>query len=189
MDLDANWAGALGILLLGVCRCGAVFIYVWDADNGNWVEETKLTPSDAGLVGRGEGFGKAVSLHGDVLVVGAPDDDQNGENAGAVYVFRRSNAGWSEEVKLTPSDAADRAGTSVAVHGDHLAFGGPGTPGLQTRGKLWFFRNADGRWNPNGGGGLSSWDFARAWLRGMLTAPAASCQSVRWQAASWADTT
>ena len=53
------------------------------------------------------------------------DDTTGGGNAGSAYVFVRSGTTWSEQAKLTASDAADddSFGYSVAVSGDTAVVG------------------------------------------------------------------
>ena len=48
-----------------------------------------------------------------------------GHSAGAVYVYARSGTSWSQQAKLTASDAAagDRFGTSVAISGTTIVVG------------------------------------------------------------------
>lgn len=73
-------------------------------------------------------FGFGVSVKGDVLAAGAPYHDQNGwSDSGAVYVYRRSGSGWTQEAKLGASDGFfdDRLGWSVAIEGDVLVAGAP----------------------------------------------------------------
>jgi hypothetical protein len=41
------------------------------------------------------------------VAAGAYRDDDNGYDAGAVYIFRFDGADGSQEAKLTPSDASD----------------------------------------------------------------------------------
>ena len=70
-------------------------------------------------------FGQALATHGEYLVVGAPDDD---EDRGAAYVFLRSTLGWSSDppiAKLTASDGQpfDGFGWSVAIRDDSIAVG------------------------------------------------------------------
>ena len=59
------------------------------------------------------------------MVVGAPGDNDNGENAGSAYVFIKSARGWQQAAKLTASDRADYVwfGNSVAVSGDTVVVG------------------------------------------------------------------
>ena len=72
-------------------------------------------------------FGRAVAVDGDLMVVGAIDDDRGAE-AGAAYVFGRNQGGtgaWGQVVKITASDGAeyDYFGYSVAISGDTVVVG------------------------------------------------------------------
>jgi hypothetical protein len=89
-----------------------------------WSEQALLTASD-GIPGNG--FGAAVSVDGDRIVVGARGDDDAGPSSGSAYVFVRSGTTWSEEEKLTASDgeAQDVFGRAVAIHGDATVVGAP----------------------------------------------------------------
>jgi len=79
--------------------------------------------------GRDDNFGCAIALVGDVLLVGAEQEDDFGESSGAVFVFRRNAPGgsWVEEAKLVASDGAeyDYFGRAVALStsGDVAAIG------------------------------------------------------------------
>ena len=67
-------------------------------------EETqKLTASDGE---EGEYFGRSVSVSGEVAIVGAYGDDDNGGQSGSAYVLRYDpdKEEWGEEQKLTASD-------------------------------------------------------------------------------------
>ena len=70
-------------------------------------------------------FGISVAIDGDTIVVGAYQDDDNGDNAGSVYVFTGDSNGWSQKTKLTgPSRGRDAwLGHSVAVVGDTVIAG------------------------------------------------------------------
>jgi hypothetical protein len=98
---------------------GAAYVFQHDSDSGGWLEQAKLVPSDGATRDR---FGWSVAASGDVLVVGAYQDDDNGSNSGSAYVFRLdgSMGSWYEEFKLVPADgdAADRFGYSVTVRGN-----------------------------------------------------------------------
>jgi len=69
-----------------------------------------------------------VSLSGEVALLGAVWDDDRGEQAGAAYVFSRSGADWSEQVKLTASDGAafDHFGIAVSQSGRSSLVGAQG---------------------------------------------------------------
>jgi len=84
-------------------------------------------------------FGAAVALDGDTLVVGAHSersdatgiDGHQADNslwqAGAVYVFVRQGATWSQQayIKASNTGDSDRFGDSVALSGDTLVVGAP----------------------------------------------------------------
>ena len=94
--------------------------YVYEKVNGVWAE-TKLTASDAAANDR---FGRSVSVHDDLVVVGAVYNDDNGLSSGSAYVYEKVNGVWAE-TKLTASDAVagDRFGNSVSVYDDLVAVG------------------------------------------------------------------
>jgi len=85
-------------------------------------ESAKLLASDGGEF---DEFGSSVSVSGDVAVVGARWDDDNGGGSGSAYVFRRTGAAWDEEQKLLASDggASGEFGVSVSVSGDVAVVG------------------------------------------------------------------
>ena len=82
----------------------------------------KLTANDAAPY---DGFGAAVAISGDTVVVGAPSDDDAGTASGSAYVFVRSGGTWREQQKLTASDAnaRDVFGGAVAINGDAIVVG------------------------------------------------------------------
>ena len=58
--------------------------------------------------------------------ISAIGDDQNGNNSGAAYVFTRSNGVWTEQTKLTASDAAANDGFGrVAINGKIILVSAP----------------------------------------------------------------
>ncbi|EJK67638.1 hypothetical protein THAOC_11302, partial [Thalassiosira oceanica] len=72
-------------------------------------------------------FGRSVAIYGDTIVVGAPCDDDNGENSGSAHVFVRSGEEWTHQAKLLAPDGAeyDCFGDSVAIYGDTIVVGAP----------------------------------------------------------------
>lgn len=109
--------------------------------------ETKLTALDAAS---GDYFGASVAIDGDVAVVGAPDHDSAGANAGAAYVFRRNGGIWVEEQKLVASDAApgDRLGTRVSIGGSVIVLGLPEEDNaFMDNGSVYVFRYSGSTWN------------------------------------------
>jgi hypothetical protein len=104
----------------GGLNSGSVYVFV--RSGGVWTEQAKLTASDAAA---GDQFGRPVSVSGDTVVVGVYADDDAGLNSGSAYVFVRSGGVWTEQAKLTASDAAagDQFGYSVSVSVDTAVVG------------------------------------------------------------------
>ena len=96
--------------------------YVFRYNGAAWVEEAKLTASDAAAEAL---FGASVAVADETAVVGAFGNDDNGSLSGSAYIFRYNGAAWVEEAKLTASDGAagDYFGSSVAVSGDTTLVG------------------------------------------------------------------
>lgn len=88
------------------------------------IEDFEILASDGGA---SDEFGTAVAISGDIALVGAPNDDENGSNAGAAYIFRFNGTTWIQEAKLLASDgeASDEFGTSVALDGTVALIGAP----------------------------------------------------------------
>jgi len=106
-------------------------VYVFDRNLGGpgaWGLVTKITASDGET---DDQFGLDLQVAGDVLVVGAFGDDDNGSTSGAAYVFERNQGGadnWGETKKLTASDGEplDWFGHAVDVDGDTVVVGAYG---------------------------------------------------------------
>ncbi|HJK99089.1 MAG TPA: hypothetical protein RMF84_17835 [Polyangiaceae bacterium LLY-WYZ-14_1] len=114
---------------------GAVYLFRRGADG--WTFEAFLKASNADP---GDGFGIAVAIDGEVVVVGADGessldgtdpDDNDGASAGAAYVFRRVAGTWEEEAYLKPDvlDVDDRFGEAVDILGDTIVVGATGEDG------------------------------------------------------------
>jgi hypothetical protein len=109
----------------GGTNAGSTYVFLRSGGPGapGWTQQAKLTASDAAESDR---FGYSVSISGDTAVIGAvADDHPGGVNAGSAYVFVRSGGVWTQQAKLTASDAAasDRFGHSVSVSGDTAVIG------------------------------------------------------------------
>ncbi|MBI4882653.1 MAG: hypothetical protein HY826_01205 [Actinobacteria bacterium] len=105
-------------------QVGAGAAYVFELQGSTWVEVAKLYAADPEVGGT---FGYSVAVEGDVIVVGAPGND-NGTSLtdlGAFYVFERIGGVWTQVQKLTASDAAngDLFGIDVGVSGDTILVG------------------------------------------------------------------
>ena len=77
-------------------------VYVFRYGGATWTEETKLEASD-GLPN--DGFGWSLAFEGGLALIGADDDDNDGNSSGSAYLFRFDGVDWTEEGSLTASDA------------------------------------------------------------------------------------
>jgi len=102
-----------------------------------WLQQAYLKASNTDW---GDRFGWAVSVDADTIAVGAWGESSNGAgvnpnlaaqadnstpDAGAVYLYERSGAGWVPDVYLKASNPAvqDWFGSAVAISGDRLVVG------------------------------------------------------------------
>lgn len=119
-------------------------VYIFDEDGAGGWTETKLVPSDGTS---GDRFGFSVAISGDTIVVGARDDDDQGNQSGSVYIFEPDGAGGWSEAKLVASDGMSRAGfgRSVAVDGDRIVVGRNSSKNLAESSYV-FERSGGGLW-------------------------------------------
>jgi hypothetical protein len=88
----------------------------------------------------GSYFGQVVAMSGSTMVVGSPyedgastgvngnQDNFNGNDVGAAYVFVRVGTEWVQQAYLKPAhyNSEDYFGSSVAISGDTIVIGAPG---------------------------------------------------------------
>lgn len=105
----------------GVINSGAVFI--WDREGDTWALSQTLRPDSGG--GVYEGFGVAVDLIDDVLVVGAPGGLHHPTIRPSTYIYQREAGIWHHRSTLQPADAGttDRFGQAVATNGKESIVG------------------------------------------------------------------
>ena len=96
----------------------------------------------------GDNLGKAVALSGDWAALGVENADDQGANAGAVYMFQRTGASWTQKIKLTADDGAADAhfGAAVALDGQTLVVGAPGAGSPDATGVTYVFELDAGVW-------------------------------------------
>ncbi|NIP22421.1 MAG: hypothetical protein GWN67_20180 [Phycisphaerae bacterium] len=137
--------------IMGASRndTGSAYIFANDEVTcGQWSQSAKLNASDGAA---GDFFGESVSISVDYAIVGAPYDDDNGNNSGSAYIFHRNEGGpdnWGQQAKLTASDAAelDYFGKPVCVSGDYAVVGAPldDDNGANSGSVYIFYRNEGG---------------------------------------------
>jgi hypothetical protein len=131
---------------------GSVYVYKRTLD-GDWTQEVQLQADDVDYPSAHElnfdgntndWFGWSVSISGDTFVVGAPGDDDKGDDSGSAYVFYRSEGVWLTQAKLTADDGAARVqfGTSVSISGDTVVVGSP----FAGSGSAYVFERSGNNW-------------------------------------------
>lgn len=122
---------------------GSAHVYVYV--DSVWNLQGMLLPDDGA---EDDYFGASVSISGDIAVVGADSDDDNGELSGAVYVFTRAGGVWSQQAKITPDDGAagDFFGGKVSIEDDVLVVSAAGVGDGATVGAAYVFALIDGAW-------------------------------------------
>ena len=118
-----GWVAALDadIALVGALERDAInpftepnvpSVHVFERIGNIWTHTIKLSP-------RSSGFGYRLALSSGFALVSSVNDDDNGENSGAAYMFQRNNNSWVEHAKLKPTDGkeGDYFGTSVSLSG------------------------------------------------------------------------
>jgi len=107
---------------------GAVYIFYRNqGGQDNWGQVKKLVASDGNDE---DGFGFAVAIDGDTVVVGSDGADGGSGNEGAAYVFYRDQGGadnWGEVAKLVSENPEEdnQFGYAVDVMGDVVVVGSP----------------------------------------------------------------
>ncbi|MFQ5414765.1 MAG: hypothetical protein ACE5E6_09940 [Phycisphaerae bacterium] len=120
--------------------------YVFRRTGTAWVQDAKLLPDDGAFLAR---FGSSVSVEGDIAVIGAQWDDDNGFFSGSAYVFRHKGTAWVQDAKLLPDDGAaqDRFGIAVSVSGNVAVIGAHWADGNgDSSGSAYVFRRNGTAW-------------------------------------------
>ncbi|HFE37292.1 MAG TPA: hypothetical protein ENK06_02580 [Gammaproteobacteria bacterium] len=125
----------------GIESSGAVYLYYRDT-SGSWRTGEYIKSANPGV---DDFFGHSLALRGNSLVVGASQedsgqkiigvpDDNSASNAGAVYVYSRTDDIWSfsNYLKASNAQANDQFGQGISVDGDSIAIGAPFEDGSST---------------------------------------------------------
>jgi hypothetical protein len=134
---------------------GAAYVFE-EQSNGTWSQVDKLLSPyphsgyDLSL------FGRYVSLHGNVALIGSPESDEKGTNAGAAHLFvQQEDGAWSLEQTFLAYDGerSDRFGTTVAVGQGFALLGATGDSDNGSRsGSVYIFKSPTlALTSPNGG--------------------------------------
>ncbi|MEA2111708.1 MAG: C1 family peptidase [Campylobacterota bacterium] len=144
---DALFSNALSLsndmILVGAKGAqngGAGYLFKQESRQ-NYRQLLKLTSND---ILAGDAFGTSVSIDGSLMVLGAPKDDTNGTDAGAVYLYQYFSSDNSalQISKIIANDTTDGDGFGFSVHiNGNLIF--VGAPEHNLSGATYLFRYYD----------------------------------------------
>ena len=145
---SARW---IGLLLIVGCL---VSVFVWGevvgAQNTVVVPKNQVVKLQAEDKGAGDKFGFDVDIDGDYAIIGAPEEDAGGSNAGAAYIFKKGSDGlWSQQAKLQAGNkgAGDQFGYSVAIDGSTVVIGAINEDtGSTNAGSVYVFTRSGSSW-------------------------------------------
>lgn len=149
---------------------GAAYVFK-RTDSNEWENITRITASDDEAYAN---FGYSVDITDNYIIVGAPGKDAGGEDAGAVYVFRRTGDNtWDQGEKIVAADShtyhyfGRKTAISSSVEGDYAIIGKSNNHGVYI-----FHRTGTNTWDdgikiskPDAASGLfgTSIDISRDW--------------------------
>ncbi len=121
VDTDGNTVvvGAFGTSI----SQGSVYVYNKPASGWANVNHDALLVAGDGVAN--DYFGGSVAVDGNTILVGASGNDDAGSKSGSAYLFTRSGSSWTEQSKLTASDAqaVDNFGYAVDIANDTAIVG------------------------------------------------------------------
>lgn len=130
--------------------------YVFERANHVWTMQASLLGHDTVWT---DGFGRAVGVDGDTIVVGAPFADNWSvgtpsyrlREAGSAYVFRGGGARWVEQAKLVGQESGSqypnsRFGKSIAISGSRIVAGATDNYGAVSCGSVYLFGRNGTSW-------------------------------------------
>jgi len=125
---------------------GAFYLFEKD-ESGQWAETHEIiNPSENTW---NDEFGFPSEIDGSWIAVAATGDDDQAENAGAVYLYQKQGADWIQQQKVFSQSAAaeDRFGSRLCLSGEWLFIGAPDADG--GKGVVEIFKLLGGEWIPN----------------------------------------
>ncbi len=142
------------ILAIGASQTGEKegYVKIFQNTNDQYVQIGSTIVGEAG----GDFFGYSISLSGDgsIVAVGAPGNDDNGEDAGHVKIFKYINDNWTQIGSNINGEAAtDVFGISVSISSDGniVAIGAPGNDNNgENSGQVRIFEHSNGVWTQKG---------------------------------------
>lgn len=160
IDGDTVVVGCASQLVSSV-NLGAAYVFV--RSGSSWSQQQRLIAVDGES---GDGFGRIVSLKGDVIAVASPlNRIGTNANQGSVYIFSRSNDSWTEQANLSVNDAAPNqylGRNALSIDTNQVAVSGGGLAPrsvyiFTTSGAAWTQQERISNCEPSGSNGTQCW--------------------------------
>ncbi|MDE0301480.1 MAG: hypothetical protein OXN17_22875 [Candidatus Poribacteria bacterium] len=137
-----------GTVIVGAHADNYANIYV--SHNNRWKLGAQVSESD-GSFGWAVAIG-SLHLRGNphAAIVGAPNNSDRGDSAGAAYVYAPGGGAWKQQAKLTADDAAaaNNFGHAVSIDGNTAIVGSPKSDDAgKNSGAAYIFVRDGARWN------------------------------------------
>ena len=151
---DAGDIVAVGVPFGGTSSFAGI-VRVFQYSGGSWSQIGSDINGDASW----DQLGAAIALNGagDIMAIGAKNNDTGGSNAGRVKVYQYSGGSWSQVGSSIDGTAAnEELGTSVALNeaGDIVAIGVPNdSNGGTNAGQIRVYQYSGGSWSRSGSSG------------------------------------
>ncbi|MCA9961979.1 MAG: DUF11 domain-containing protein, partial [Anaerolineales bacterium] len=129
----------------GAANAGSAYIF---ADSGGWTQQAKVTAADPAAQ---DGFGQAVGLDGDRIVIGTPTKDSDVANSGAAYGFHFDGANWQRDGRFTLINAlsGDKFASTISIDGDVAFIGEPLDNHIENNsGMAYVYTRSGDQWQP-----------------------------------------
>ena len=122
--------------------------YIFKREGTVWSQQAQLASPNGSW---GNSFGYSASICRDFALVGANEDNENGEYSGSAYIFRHEGTNWIQQAKLLASggSSGDRFGSSVSISGNYAVIGSPKDDddiGGSDCGSVYIFKNDGVSW-------------------------------------------
>jgi hypothetical protein len=122
VDISGNYI-IVGAWTASADYYGRSAAYIYEYENGKWVEKQRLFPN--GTDTTTNHFGKCVSIFNEIAAVGAPEEPNESAVNGAVYIFEKNNSNWNESAKIISPDTSKFTsfGRSIDINDKKIIIG------------------------------------------------------------------
>jgi len=165
---------------------GRLFIY-------DRATDTETIMENPGTDSGGDLFGCSVALSGNIIVIGAKDDDTVSNKAGIAYIYEKKDGTWDlvQSIKAPDGRSYDYFGSSVAYDGNTIVVGATGA-GPNSSGAAYVYRRGIGstdyeyfsRVGPENGSSSDSFGYSVATSGGVITVGSPNSDSPSYNAGS-----